>query len=124
MFNVRTVEYTTDYCFIFESKEDRTYFTIEEEKETIDTSITLGRIAFIQFSMHPKRDFYKRTYMKAQTLLANVGGLIKGLFAISNIFSFLFTKELYFLELVSSLFILDDFELGMKNKQISFIKNT
>jgi len=123
VFNIRSVDYTTDYGFVFESLESNTYYTIGDARETIDTSLLLGRIASIHFTMDPKKDFYKRSYMKVQTLLANVGGVIKSLLVISKIFSYLFTKELYFLELVSSLFILDESDLVIKNKLLPNFNN-
>lgn len=122
-YTFRSVEYISDIGYIFESKVTQNYYTYTDAKESTDlsnlNSSTGGLIAFVQFSMDPKMDYYSRNFLKAQTVLANVGGIIKALIVASQICTVIFNTELYYYELIQSLFKISNEKLekeSTKNK--------
>lgn len=122
-YTIRHIDYTSDLGLIFESKLTQNYYYYTDARESTDlsnlNSSTGGLLALVQFSMDPKMDFYTRNFLKAQTVLANVGGIIKALIAASQICTFVFNSELYYYELIQSLFKISTEKLEketLKNK--------
>lgn len=76
---------------------DATLTPLDSPKDFYDMTITLGYI-----KLYWK---YQRTYMKVQDLLAQVGGVIKAVFTIFQVASFLFNRwflDLYLLSLTET----------------------
>jgi hypothetical protein len=121
IYTIRQVEYISDFGFIQESKTTQNYYYLSEYKESTDLSPgsnNLRTFVYVQISMDPKSDSYLRIFMKAQTLLANIGGLIKGVLTCCEILTTLFLWELYYIDLISALFNVNNkkMEEKMSNK--------
>jgi hypothetical protein len=117
MYTIKQVEYTSDFGLIQQSKETKKYYYLSDNKETTDLSSEANShktFAYFQFTMDPKIESYLRVFMKAQTLLANIGGVIKGVLICCEILTKIFLKELYFIELLSALFNVDNKKMEEK----------
>jgi len=106
-FVYRPVEYITDLGLVFEDYKNQSYFKVNPVRETVDLrtqgSIP-GSFAMVTSIMDSQYDSFSRSFMKAQQVLANLGGVIKGLAIIANIFTFIFVNEIYYFDLVKVLF--------------------
>lgn len=74
--------------------------------------------------MDSQVDYYSRSFQKGQNVLANVGGVIKGLMVMAQILTFFITNEMYYLELVSSLFRINSNSTPTPKRQIASRVNT
>lgn len=90
--------YMTDIGIIFESYDEREMTKIQLydiEKKTIDLDLIVkGEYPFasVTFQNHPTIIKYKRLYKKGQELIANIGGIVKGILLISNIIGIIFNS--------------------------------
>ena len=108
-FYINTVDYSTDYGYIFESIDtihinQFNYYSLDIDLKKYEdpSDISYYKLfAIINFMNNPFIYSYKRTYMKAQTLLANIGGIIKGVTIISQILIFFVSNKLLDLELAN-----------------------
>jgi hypothetical protein len=109
-FYVRQVSYITDVGYIFQEETNQNYFQVSPAKETVDLraegSIP-GSFAMVTTIMDSKVDYYKRSFMKAQHVLANGGGILKGIVTIAQIITFFIATQEYYYELIQSLFNLN-----------------
>ena len=106
-FNQRPVTYTTDSGFVFENLEDITFYQTLDSKENVDLrpqGTVPGSFALISVLMDKYNNFYKREYSKIQNLLADVGGLVKGLLLISSFLNNLISEEYFYVDLVDSFY--------------------
>jgi len=109
-FYIRNIEYRSDEGLIFSDTKYYSYSQISNFRETADLrpeGTVPGSFALITIMMDSKVDDYLRRFSKFQEVLANLGGLFKGLVVISYIVNFIFFNELYYLKLVSGLFETD-----------------
>ena len=113
-FYVRQIFYTTDQGFIFEDNQIQEYYKVSVPKETVDLraqGTIPGSFAMVTMIMDSQVDYYSRNFQKAQNVLANVGGVIKGFIVIAQILTYLITEEIYYLALVTSLFKINEHPL-------------
>jgi hypothetical protein len=104
---MRNINYMTDMDYIFSSKIKQNYTQMSNFKETVDLrpqGNIPGSFALISLMMDNYSDFYERRFTKFQEVLANLGGLFKGLVTISYLLNWFFFDELYYIELISGLF--------------------
>jgi hypothetical protein len=109
-FYVRQISYITDIGYIFQEETDQSYFQVSPAKETVDLrteGAIPGSFAMVTTIMDNKVDYYKRSFMKAQQLLANVGGILKGIITIAQVFTFFIATQEYYFDLTKSLFNLN-----------------
>jgi hypothetical protein len=121
VYTLKKVNYISDFGLIFQVNTNQTYYTFSENKESTDMSLisnTFQTFVYLQFSLDSKAESYFRIFMKVQTLLANIGGVIKGVIFICQIITVIFTKELYYIDLVSALFQINEkkMEQSVNNK--------
>jgi hypothetical protein len=117
IYTVKQVEYISDYGFIQESKDTKNYYYLSDNKESTDLSPDANShrtFVYYQFTMDPKTESYTRIFMKAQTLLANIGGVIKGVLVSCEILTTIFLKELYYIDLISALFNINNKKMEEK----------
>lgn len=98
----KNVNYITDWGFIFE--ETSSIHLNQFPLYIADTGLAAytdpkdknyyGTFAIIYVTNSKSMDFYTRTYMKAQQLLANIGGIINGLMISCKILTFLIVNRL------------------------------
>lgn len=98
-FNYKSITYSTDSGFIFEDVSISEFFMID--RITIDVSLSdmtqsASTVAYLRItSTNLKEDItYLRSYLKVQNLLANLGGLVKGVAVITNFLCIYLTRDM------------------------------
>jgi hypothetical protein len=99
-FKFREVVYNTDYGNIFPdvkteryvTMEDFYYFNFGQDEDVYYT----GNFGNTLIGMGDKRPTYYRKYERLQTLLANIGGVVKSLLLMAHLFQHFFIRKLYF----------------------------
>lgn len=102
----KTVNYKTDLGFILEDIRDVKFFMIDHfniDVNLADLSKTAATGAFLRVTKtNLKEDItYARFYIKAQTMIANLGGLIKGISVIASILSYYFNRDQFVVDLIN-----------------------
>lgn len=108
---IQSMTYTSDFGYIFtefdsiQLNQFMTYTTSNdlrrfEDVKDKDNYNVFMQLVFINSSMKYE---YTRTFLKAQVLLANVGGIIKGLGVICSLFLYILTKKDFDLYLVNEI---------------------
>jgi hypothetical protein len=103
----KNIIYNTDLGYIFEDMVTNNYFEVSRAVQTVNLNRqgpVPGSFALISLTMDYKLDFYQRSYLKCQGLIAYIGGMIKGILIILQLLLFYLNKQLYYYEIVSSLF--------------------
>ena len=99
---INTIDYISDFGYIFESLEKLHINQFSDY--TIDTDFKSYNdpknkpfykvFSIVNIINNQTKIYYKRTYMKAQTLLANIGGILKGITVIAQLLNFFISKRL------------------------------
>lgn len=117
------VLYDTDMGIVFEDHETINFFTFNSYTSEVDlksagllTSST--NIAAFTFENSSSVAYYYRSYVKLQTVLANIGGVIKGITTISAFISSVFTRKLAYLDISNSTFLFYKKENPQNEKRI------
>jgi hypothetical protein len=102
----KTVEYNTDEGLIFSQFRVDRFHHIEQFNSEVDmrdqkTNVTPYTFLWITLINSSNKVVYYRTYMKAQTLLANVGGVIKGIMSFASVINFFISMKLYYSKLIN-----------------------
>jgi hypothetical protein len=104
-YNFQNTEYISDYGYIFTDNFINNYTTYGSKDSSVDlrlqedTTIP-GSFAVISLNMHPMKKVYQRKYYKAQNMIADLGGLFKGILLLAAIINYYFSERLYFHELI------------------------
>jgi hypothetical protein len=100
---VKNIEVNSDLGWLMEDIHQEFYFSIDSYRETWDYRDTSG--GFFNFVLRPSnnRQVFNRSYLKAQILAANIGGIIKFLLICGEILSYYFTR-LRYREYLTSIF--------------------
>jgi hypothetical protein len=104
---ISNILYTTDMGYIFEDLQSVKYFQVSRYIQTyslLNSGTVSGSFAVVTMSMYNKSYSFKRSYMKFQNFLANIGGVVKGVVLVIQIISYHFCLENYNFYLISSLF--------------------
>jgi hypothetical protein len=104
---ISNILYTTDMGLIFEDPHVANYFQVTRYIQiyTLLSSGTVpGSFSLVTMSMFNKSYSYKRSYMKFQSVLANIGGVVKGIVLAIQIISYYLSIENYNFYLTSCLF--------------------
>jgi hypothetical protein len=108
MMKFQIIDYNLDLGFIFEDiNRHKSYMYVG-----YDTQINLvnkGKVGDPKYGMFdinldPNRKLYNRSYVKLQTVAANIGGVAKFFLMIGEVVSFLYLRNLFFLDLCNSFF--------------------
>jgi hypothetical protein len=101
--SMKNVVYKTDKGILMEditeqnylqSDEIKEYYDFRDTPEFLNTSLELSFVS----------DIYTRKYMKLQDVMAQVGGLVKGVILIMCFFYHFYAETIYFYELAHNLF--------------------
>lgn len=108
--------YSNDEGYIFESLNNQVVFNVKDYYVDIDLRNQEDNV-FVWFTMqnYEYTTTHTRSYMKAQTLLANIGGIVKGLTLIGFILNYLINKNLYNLNLANCIYDEESFVKMQKN---------
>jgi hypothetical protein len=108
---MRSIEINTDLGWLMDDFDTEYYFSIDNVRETWDYRDTSD--IFFNFYIRPSsnRQVFDRSYLKAQTVAANIGGIIKFLFICGEIISYYFTR-LRYREYLASIFFNCSIDIG------------
>jgi hypothetical protein len=102
---LKNTDYVSDNGWLFENKILQPYYTIGDAIYSVDIKpegLYPGSFGALNFKFGNFKDSYNRNYIKLQFVIANIGGIMKSILFISQIFSNYFAEFLYNLELVNS----------------------
>jgi hypothetical protein len=108
----KTVEIITDSGYFFE---DNNYFNftaydnIQSDIDLIDSEVFIS----LSITVSSKREMYKRSYIKLQTIISNVGGMLKMILLIGE-YSIYFIRMLLYKNYILEFFNLDESEIRLK----------
>lgn len=112
------VNYITDYGLLFEDKKTQIQYLKNSFFQNVNLSpgngFPEGTIATFTLSNGNSEKIYERSYSKLQNLLANLGGIIKGVIVISKTLSYLITRKQYSLFLINDLLLNTNIEQSVK----------
>lgn len=102
------IDYNIDFGFVFEDISSyRSYFykSYSTQVDIVNKKNTgYPKYAHIDIVLDSYKKTYNRSYIKLQTVGANIGGAAKLFMLIGQTISFLYLNNLYFLELCNNLF--------------------
>jgi hypothetical protein len=104
---VQAVEYSSDNGLIFSDTTDYSYHQVDNFRNDVDLRDTTGgtipgTFANLSILNYQAKIKYFRYYMKAQNLLANIGGVISGITVLARILFVFIAAKLYTLKLINS----------------------
>lgn len=92
-------EYFTDESLLFSSSNKRLYNVIGESRQTSDLTkdtIVPGSFVMLNFNMHSMKKNVNKNYYKFQNMLADLGGLIKGIITVAGFINIYFSNLLFY----------------------------
>lgn len=98
------VDYTTDSGYIFTSSHHDKFFNFYNVNVDVDLEAKDNAFIWVSLLNYDTKSYYERAYMKAQTLLANIGGIIKGLTIIGVIINYPISSNLFKANLINSIY--------------------
>jgi hypothetical protein len=106
-YNFMNVEYISDNGFIF--PEPKSYlYTMITQGNTIysvdlrNNTLVPNSFGVIGLTMDSLKKKFIRRYYKAQNMIADVGGIIKGFILISSFFYYFFKENMFYIDLINS----------------------
>jgi hypothetical protein len=105
-YSFSSLTYDTDIGAVFVNKRQQTTYKLNKVEQTVQIrhgsslypGVTIGTVTFFR---QPSGDQFHRTYPKLQTLLARIGGSIQGIMLISKAFCYIFTKNLFLIDMIN-----------------------
>lgn len=100
-----SITYSTDGGYIFEHSSEINFFKVNSYSVDVDMrNVEASGFAWITIVNNPSTIKYERGYMKAQTLLANVGGIIKGLTLLGFILNYPIANNIFNMNLINNIY--------------------
>lgn len=118
------VDYITDESLFFSTETVRLYNVIGDLKANSDLtkdSIVPGTFVTLMMNMHPMKKNFKKTYYKFQNMVADMGGLMKGILTVAGFINLYFSEKLYYSYIISQN---TESLLEQRNNQSQKITNT
>jgi hypothetical protein len=106
----RKISYETDFGFVFQDIRKEEYFTVETPFISVDnrpTGSRPGNFIFLRLSTSKIISTYTRSFLKIQDLLANIGGVIKGVLFVAVLFENFFIQKFYLKNLFEELLLIN-----------------
>jgi hypothetical protein len=100
----KNIDYITDSGLLLEDKQPKRYLMLDRTYEAFDFRTNSDNFFAFVLRMSNNRDIYTRKYVKVQEILANMGGLIKGIILAVQILFFLFQRANYYFFLIEKLY--------------------
>jgi hypothetical protein len=110
-FNIKNVFYETANGFVFDFTDSVTFAQKDSIKFYTDNRASgylPETFTTLFITISDKTDVYNRAYIKLQDLLANIGGVVNGIFTIANILMNILTYRLNAVGLVENLYKLEE----------------
>jgi len=101
----KIVKYQTDSGFLFSNLRNENFFQEDTLSMITDLSVNkspTGLFGNINISLSKKTDIFFRGYIKLQSALANIGGIVEGIFFFFSAIMKLLMKRYYYTELGKS----------------------
>lgn len=101
----RNVEYESDEGFILPESVTNRYTNLAGTREATDlrASPTIpGSFMVISLNMYQLKQKFMRKFYKAQNMMADLGGLLKGVLMLATILNFYFSEKLYYNEIINN----------------------
>ena len=125
--------YQSDFGYVFQEFESTTFYTYDYYTEDVNFGAYYvgGNLGEISIRNSETISLYYRTFTKAQTVLANIGGIIKAIMILANIFVDFLTRRLDLNDIYNSIYLIKnekkefnfDFSKLKKNKNMNYISN-
>jgi hypothetical protein len=103
-FYYKNVDYVTDRGFLIQDEVIEKFLSLENERELIDLRISPKFFFVANIRLSYFKDKHLRRYVKIQEVVAQIGGLIKGIILFIQILFSAYSKTEYYLELANSLY--------------------
>lgn len=98
------IKYENDNGYIFEVLQKTVFNMVYDYESDMDLRPANNGIIWFTMINYSYSETYTRSYMKAQTLLANIGGIIKGLSIVGFILNFPVANNLYNLKMINTVY--------------------
>jgi len=130
-YNLAQTFYETDYGLIFEEKTKNNFYVFESQSVDINMPATTqssifssqSTVGYILIKCSENISFYFRSYEKAQTVIASIGGLIKSFLILSKLLFKFFTRKSIFVDLANEFFEIEcEFDEKFQKNQSIVIK--
>ena len=122
----QVIDYNLDTGFIFEDvtkKRSYLYSGYDSQVALVNKKPTgFPKYAQVDIVLDPNKKSFNRSYVKLQTVTANIGGVAKFFLMIGEIVAFIYLRNIYFLDLCNSFFNYG--EIDLKANQSNNIKST
>jgi hypothetical protein len=100
----KNIDYLTDSGFLLQDLKQGKYMQMDDQSEIMDYRSGTAEFFRCVLRTSNNRDIYYRKYVKLQDILANMGGLIKGIMVCVQAFFLLFQRTYYYLFLIEELY--------------------
>jgi hypothetical protein len=100
---IKTIQVDSDYGWLMEDIQTQNFFSVEAARETWDFRETSDIFFTFWLRGSLERQVYERSYLKVQSLAANIGGIVKFLFICGQLVSYYF-KRLQFRDYHTAIF--------------------
>lgn len=127
-FFMKSVNYITDGGYVFQSQESIEFNQVDyyrvdpdiKDFNNIQDPTTYKCFAYLNLLLNKSKYIYERVYMKIQTYLANIGGLIKIITSVGTILGYSISNRLLELELCNSVVIDSSLNSNFEDSNIKF----
>lgn len=113
-YSLKNAEYDTDEGLVFQDIKKHNFTTLDKITESVDlkkNSDFQGNFAYLMITMSSVKTNYSRRYLKLQNLLADIGGMVKGVMLIAALLETYLIEKFYWIALANFLFNSEDKEM-------------
>ena len=121
---IKRVNFLTDQGWLFEDFRTTSYFQMEKNSYLDNGKRSDGAFLRVIFRMSQLQDSYFRQYIKIQNVIAQMGGLIKGVVLIFYYTIYFYQKTAMNLFIINSVFSFTNQEINLKEMNSNVSKNT
>jgi hypothetical protein len=102
--NYRQVDYYTDIGYVFTDQNVEKFYTMEPFYESSSLNPTSLSLLSLFITNSQTLQVYHRSYLKLQNLLANIGGVIKGVVFIAILLENFLIHNMYTIDIMNAIF--------------------
>jgi hypothetical protein len=122
-FYYKNVDYVTDRGFLIQDEVTEKFLSLEKDRELIDLRISPKIFFVANIRLSDFKDKHLRRYVKIQEVVAQIGGLIKGIILFIQILFSAYAQTEYYLELANSLYFFSPESSNNKTFDQEIIRN-
>jgi hypothetical protein len=124
----KNIEYNSDVGYVFSDIQPNFFHAFDSFSSEVDlrdqkTNVTPYTFLWLTLVNSPRKVVYFRNYMKVQNLLANIGGIVKGIILIGSLFNNIISSKLFYQDLINILFSTAYYNYEKEEKLDDFVKN-